>query len=312
MHRIIFPVLLLSVFFAASTARAQTPNYYGALLYSIPLDTSAPPLYPGQPPQVTTAYLWLDDLMRLEPEYVIANDTGQTIASNLYQIQDDNPLSYYNWNDYGKKPYPYQADPGQAEYAFIKQMSHMGGQCNRILLTSEIIADVMVSDTVCGTDPTANVAKDRVLVNCVINDEIKGKWVPACPESPRADKKSASPLGATTSATLALPADTASAGTCLQFEYSPEWVQANPSVGWWIHPGQEYIVFLNFMGIGNNSANYYFTTWPLSGGSCHGMYPVVGGIVQDPNDDLKLGGANLPVAAWKAALRAKINALIHP
>ena len=108
------------------------------------------------------------------------NDTAQTIASNLYQIQDDNPISYYNWNDYGKKPYPYQADPGQAKYAFIKQVSQIEPTgIAYVLLSSLIISDVTVSDTTCFSDPTANVAKDAILVSCVINDEIKGKWVPA-------------------------------------------------------------------------------------------------------------------------------------
>jgi hypothetical protein len=321
MKRIIFPVLLLSVVFAASSVRGQTPNYHGALLYSIPLDTSAPPLYVGQPASVTTAYLWLDDLMRLEPGYVIQtyiksliwNDTAQTIASNLYQIQDDNPISYYNWNYYGKKPYPYLANPGQMENAFIKQVSQIElTGIAYVLLSSEIIADVTVSDTACFTDPTANVAKDAVLVNCVIDDEIKGKWVPACPGSPIADKTGASTLGLATTAHSAYPPDTASTGTCLQFEYSPEWMKPSPSGGWWIKPTKEYVVFLNFMGIGSNSTNYYFSTWPITGGSCHGMYPVVAGIVQYPHNELGLGGTNLTVSAFKTALRAKIYTLTHP
>jgi hypothetical protein len=326
MHRIICPVLLLTALFVASTATAQTPLYYGALLYRIPVDTAVPPLYPGQPSQVTTAYLWLDDLMRLEPENLIEtyissltwNDTAQTIASNLYQIQDDNPLTYYNWDGYGITPHPYKGVCGQAEAAFLNQMQYMGGQCVRALLSSEIVADITVSDTVCKTNPIANIAKDAVLVNCVINDEIKGKWVPACPESPHAGKKGVSTLGFATPATPALPADTASTGTCLQFEYSPEWKKnadddMSSTIGWWVKPGQEYIVFLYFTGVGYNNTNDYFSTYPVgSFGHCCGMYPIVDGIVQDPNDDLNLGAPNLPVAAWKAALRAKISALITP
>ena len=103
-------------------------------------------------------------------------------------------------------------------------------------------------------------------------------------------------------------ADSASVGTRLQFEYSPEWKQIpsnqfSPLLGGWIKPGQEYIVFLSFIGTGGG-----FTTWPLLFGTSGGMYPVVGGIVQYPHDDLSLGGTNLPVSAFKAALRAKISA----
>jgi hypothetical protein len=316
MKRIIFPVLLLGALFATSTAHAQAALLYNAM----PPDTSVPPLYPGQPSQVTTAYLWLDDLMRLEPESAIQsyisslswNDTAQTIASNLYQIQDDNPLSYYNWDAQGINPNPYQGVPGQAELAFINQVSQIEptGVVSG-LLASEIISDVTVSDTACYTNPSALLATDAILANCVINDEIKGKWVPACPGSPHARKKSPSTLGVA-SPISALPADSASVGTCLQFEYSPEWKQIpsnqfSPLLGGWIKPGREYIVFLSFVGTGGG-----FTTWPLLFGTCGGMYPVVGGIVQYPHDDLSLGGTNLTLSAFKAALRAKISALITP
>jgi hypothetical protein len=316
MHRIILSVLLLSAVFAASTAHAQP-----ALLYTMPEDTSVPPLYLGQPPAVTAAYLWLDEAMRFYKEYRILayiralsswNDTSQILASYLYQIQDDNPLSYYNWDDAGIYPHPYKGDPSQSAFAFIKQAWTLGGTRPGALLTSEIIADVTVSDTVCKIDPSAITAKDQILVNCVINDEIKGKWVPACPMYYKSGQKNPSPLGIATPVFSALPADTASAGTCLLFNYSPEWKKnadddLSPTIGWWIKPGQEYIVFLSF-----NATSGAFSTWPVSFGHCCGMYPVVDGIVQDPNDDFHFGSTSLTVAEWKAALRAQINALITP
>src|ERR1700733_6904011 len=103
-------VVAISLIISAPCARGQAPAYFGALLYSKPNATLVPPLYPGQPSTVTTAYLWLDDLMRLDNEgqilaYIrsmsVWNDTMQNIASYLYQIQDDNPLTYYNWNGAG-------------------------------------------------------------------------------------------------------------------------------------------------------------------------------------------------------------------
>jgi hypothetical protein len=326
MKRIFFPVLLISVLFAVSTSRAQTPTYYGALLYSMPIDTNIPPLYLGQPSSVTTAYLWLDEAMRVYKEYQILayiralslwNDTTETLASCLYQIQDDNPLTYYNWDGYGTHTPPYTGVPGQSEFAFIKQAWALGGTRPGALLSSEIIADVTISDTVCTKDPTAISAKDAVLAKCVINDEIKGKWVPACPGSLIAGKTGPSTLGVATSATSATPADTARAGTCLQFEYSPEWKKnasddLSPNLGWWVKPGQEYMVFLFFAGIGSNSSHDFFSTYPVSFGHSGGMYPVVGGIVQDPYDDFHFGSTSLTVAEWKAALRAKISALVTP
>src|ERR1017187_6585212 len=137
-------VVTISLMLCSMSARGQ------ALLYSMAADTSVPPLYLGQPPAVTTAYLWLDDLMRLDPEYMIQryiqslswNDTTKTIASYLYQIQDDNPLSYYNWDGTGIYPHPYKGRPGQSEAAFISQVWQLAGNVPGVLLSSEIIADV--------------------------------------------------------------------------------------------------------------------------------------------------------------------------
>ena len=201
--RIAFATILA---LASSMARGQAPAYGGALLYSMSRQTSVPPLYVGQPSQVMMAYLWLDDLMRLDPEYRIEayikslswNDTAKTIASYLYQIQDDNPLSYYDWDGTGIYPHPYKGAPGRAELAFITHAWQSGGTIPGVFLTSEIIADVIVSDTVCNKDVFAHSAKDAVLVNCVINDEIKGKFVPSCPSYPSTRKKGASPQNDTT------------------------------------------------------------------------------------------------------------------
>jgi hypothetical protein len=87
----------------------------------------------------------------------------------------------------------------------------------------------------------------------------------------------------------------------------------DPTGGWWVKPGHEYIVFLTFFGIGADSTKGYFSVWPGTtvDGSSGGMYPVVNGIVQDPGDDFGLG-SNLTVAAWKAGLRARINSIINP
>jgi len=319
---------------AASSAYAQAPAYFGALLYSIPQDTSVPPLYTGQPSNVALGYLWLADLMRLDPEPKIEtyfntltwNDTAKTIASYIYQIQDDNPLSFFMWSGKAMKPNPYKGDPGQGVVAFEEKASHLAADTGRTfsLLTADIIADVIVGDTVCYHDPTAFVAKNMVLVNTTILDEIKGKKITSCPSIYNARKKGALPQSDTTPA-ISTFADTASAGTCLQFQYSPAWGRVagddmSPSLmdsagGWWIKPGQEYVVFLNFVGIGHDSIYSYFTVWPgpAAIGNSGGMYPVVGGIVQDPYDDYGLGASvGLTVAEWKSRLRARIYTLTHP
>src|ERR1700691_4993770 len=140
-----FAVVVISLMFFAPSARSQMPAFSGALIYSETRVTSVPPLYIGQPPAVTSAYLWLDDLMRLDKTYQILayintlswNDTAKTIASYLYQIQDDNPLTYYNWDDAGIYPHPYKANNGQAEFAFINRAWTVGGTLPGVLLSSE-------------------------------------------------------------------------------------------------------------------------------------------------------------------------------
>lgn len=108
----------------------------------------------------------------------------------------------------------------------------------------------MVSDTVCTKDPTASLAKDMVLVNSSILDEIKGKHIPSCYGYMKTRKKGAMPQTSPASPiwTYSVPADT---GSCLKFAYSPEWpanwlddvVSINlidTSGGWWVKPGKEY------------------------------------------------------------------------
>ncbi|HZK75690.1 MAG TPA: hypothetical protein VFD13_02170 [Candidatus Kapabacteria bacterium] len=325
------PFAALLVFFVNS-AQGQAPAYHGALLYSIARDTSVPPLYPGQPPQVTTAYLWFDEAMRLYPESVIDNfiksfawnDTAKTIVSNLYRVEDDNPLSFYMWSGKAIKPNPYKGDPGHDRVLIENRVIHIGDTGRTYsLLTPDVIADVMVTDTFCTIDSGASIATDAVLVNCTLLDPIKGKRIPACPDLMLSKSKGVRTLGTT----HAYPtyADTAAIGTCLQFEYSPEWQRSitdedrmrtrliDSTGGWWVKPHHEYIVFLTFFGLGADSTKGYFSVWPGSvEGNSGGMYPVVNGIVQDSFDDFGLGGTNFTVADWKSRLRARINGIINP
>ncbi len=323
--------LMLLVAFGPG-ASAQPPTYGGPLLYRMSLDASAPPIYPGQPSQVTTAYLWLDAALRHDNWGQISSfidsltwgDTAKTIAAVLYRMQDDNPVSYYLWSGRGMTPNPYHWDPGQGEYLFAKHVLLTATDTGRTaaLLFPEIISDIIVQDTVCTQDPYAHAALDEVLVNATILDEIKGLHKPACPQNTRTIGKGAKTQSNGFSPTYA---DTASVGACIQFQYSPEWstgpnddthsTQLRDAVGgWWIKPGQEYIVFLSFLGIGYDHSNhnqYYFTTVPHGFPSCGGMYPVLNGIVFDPNDDFGFGATGLTVAEWKSRLRGRIAALIN-
>src|ERR1700733_8146047 len=158
------PLIAILGFFSA-TAMAQPKPYYGPLLYSMPRDTSVPPLYVGQPPTVTTGYLWLDEAMRNYSEFQIESffnaltwsDTMKTFASVFYQADDDNPLSFYLWSAKAIHPNPYKGEPGQAEVAFPSRVAQIAGDTGRTasLLTANVIADVMVGDTFWVLEPPA-------------------------------------------------------------------------------------------------------------------------------------------------------------
>jgi hypothetical protein len=332
-------VLILSffccMFFVGRAAFAQAPVYYGALLYSMPRDTSVPPIYSGQPSQVTTAYLWLDDAMRLFSESILDkfintfswNDTAKTVASNLYQLEDDNPLSFYMWSGKAIKPNPYKGDPGHDRVLIENRVLSLAGDSGRTytLLATDVIADVRVTDTSCTIDTTDGDATPMVLVNCTLLDPIKGKHLPACPGQTNTKFRGSQPLNTPTQP-YSTYADTAAVGTCLQFEYSPEWQRTltdeyrmrtrliDSLGGWWVKPSHEYIVFLSFIGFGADSTKGYFSVFPGSTviGTSGGMYPVIGGIVQDPNDDFGLGSTHLTVSQWKSRLRARIHTLVNP
>jgi hypothetical protein len=346
MKRIIFPVLLLSVVFAGSSARGQSgPHYTGSLEYSLPLLTAVPPLYTGQPSDVTSAYLWADELMRTTKWNLIDRwignlsygDTMKYLAKMLYRVSDDNPLSLYQWevsanpNSLSQHlPWVYKGFPASEVGELANQIGGNMGDSGRtgFILVSDIIADVSISDTFVYYSPSDVVVPHMVFVKSTILDEIKGQQIPLCVgEDMRAHRKNngvATQSYATPWPTHAVPADT---GTCLMFEYSPEWSsgiagdelpygnQLQDSTGFWIKPGGEYIVFLRLAGVGSDTSNGYFSVQPFWGvfGSQGAMYRVVGGIVQDPNDDFNLGASGgLPVLAWKSRLRTRIYNILHP
>jgi hypothetical protein len=346
MKKIIFSVLFLSIGFAVSTAQSQTgPHYTGTLEYSLPLLTSVPPLYIGQPSDVTSSYLWADELMRTTQWNLIDRwigglgygDTMKYLAKLLYEVKDDNPLSLYQWEisgwPLGGHPdytWHYKGNPGVSIPELQNQIGINLGDSGRtgFILASDVIADVSVSDTFVQYDSTNVIVPHMVFVHSTILDEIKGQQVPLCVGYDMSTRRKANGTTAqsyaTPWATYAIPADT---GSCLMFEYSPEWSsgiagdelpygnQLQDSTGYWIKPGGEYIVFLRLAGVGSDTANGYFSVQPFWGvfGSQGAMYRVISGIVQDPNDDFGLGAsAGLSVSVWKSRLRERIYNILHP
>jgi hypothetical protein len=351
MKRIIFLILLGNTALVCSVLRAQ-PNsghtYTGSLEYSIPLLTAVPPLYVGQPTDVTNAYLWADELMRTTQWFSIDrwiwnlgyDDTLTYLAEMLYEVSNDNPLSLYQWEVSGNPnsisqhlSWNYLGHPATEIAELTNQIGGMMPDTGRtgFIIACDLITDVSVSDTIITSNPTDKIIPYTVFVKSTILDEIKGQKVPLCVgDGMSAGRKNKiSPLSTyvTPWATYAVAADT---GTCLDFEYSPEWQRGiatdapdpstpmlSDSTDWWIKPGGEYILFLRLAGVGSDTSNGYFSVQPYWGvfGNNGGVYRVISGHVVDPNDDFGLGASisgGLTVSEWKTRLRARIYNILHP
>ncbi|HET6400488.1 MAG TPA: hypothetical protein VFH95_03730 [Candidatus Kapabacteria bacterium] len=336
--------ILAMLGFLASTLHAQPPgSYYGGVLeYSIPILTAVPPVDGTMPSDIDSAYLLTDWLMRTTPTASIDqfitnigyNDTLKELAKMLYKTDDYNPLKLIQyeasgWPVGGHPDYPwhYKADPDHERTLLQNHIGKVFQDTARtgFLLASDIIADVTITDTSIKFDPSDHVVPHMVLVRSTINDEIKGKFIPQCTGLIfKAGKSGKQPL--TAANVFPAIADTAAVGSCLNFEYSPEWQNGvfddqvaaggylQDSTGWWIRPDSEYLVFLYLDGVNADTANAYFTIDPFWGvfGTQGAMYRVVNGRVVDPNDDFGLGGTNLKVAVWKTRLRARINNILNP
>lgn len=336
-------VLAVMLGFFAITAPAQPPGSYytGPLEYSIPILTAVPPIDSAMPSDVTSAYLWADELMRSTPmaaiDHYIQNigydDTLRYLAKMLYRVDDYNPLTLFQWGISGwpvaghpDHPWHYKADP---DHERVVLQNHIGGTFSDtgrtgFLLACDIISDVTISDTFIKNYMPGNGIQNMVLAQSLINDEIKGKVIPACLDIYKIKGGNVKTL-TTATVNVTVP-DTAAAGTCLNFEYSPEWQKGvfddapgpgsflSDSTGWWIKPGNEYIIFLFVAGVNGDTANGYYTLKPFWGvfGTQGAMYRVIAGHVVDPYDDFGLGGTNLTVADWKSRLRARIYNILNP
>jgi hypothetical protein len=319
--------------------------YSGILEYRLPILKAVPPTYSGQPSDITTAYLWVDQLMRGYKDYKIDQyistigfgDTLKFLAKMLYRMDDDNaPLLYqyeisglpiqgnknYSWN--------YKSTPAHERDVIQNQIGIGMNDSGRagFLIACDYISDITVTDTVVKNYTPGSIVEQMVCVKATIQDEIKGQKIAVCPLTRPAKKSHEMPLSFSDSAFVQDPViSNAAAGACFNFEYSPDWDRLADNSdqlpymyplkdgnGPWLKPGGEYIVFLRLAGVNGDSSYGYFTFWPFWGvfGNSGAMYRVVDGKVVDPYDDFGLGGTNLPVTEWKTRLRARIYSILHP
>lgn len=308
---------------AVSQGQVDTTDT-GPMVLSIPRLTALP-LYQGQNSDVAMGYLWLDQLMRSSSNTAVVRylkgmhnvDTAKFLAAAYYRIVDDNPVSFAMWC--GGLP-GYLGTPGYLRVMLERSLEATLGDRSTVsaILSSEMILHIVATDTLSSITPSAGMKV--VLVTAEIIDAIKGQQVPMCPGNMRTGSKGRKPASYRTPIpTGAVPA---TVNTCVQFEYSPDWTRngsdipdiglLKDTIGDWVRPGNEYIVFLRIWGQGYDSTtNYFLTDAGASGGNNAGIYRVTNGHVEDPYDDFNFGGTNFSVDEWKAKLRARISSIVH-
>jgi hypothetical protein len=337
------PALLVVVVIAySSTSISQTfSNYTGALVYALPLLRTVPAINSSQSSGIVTDYLWLDDAFKaVSPGFLIDSyiqslfyaDTLRYLASILYQVVDDNPITYMRWQGASPWPYPYHEAPGEVRTHLQSRFSKLAVDTNRtpFLLNADIIADIHVTDTFQNLCPSDPITPRSVVVTCSILDGIKGKYVPQCGFLYKSHHQGGTKVFSESFPPVMADTVPATTGACFQFEYCPNWIRGiqvdftypgqpelTDSTGDWIRPDSEYVVFLDFVGISGDTANGYYALLPAWGwfGSMDGLYPIRGGNVYDPNDDFGIGASaagGLSVAEWKSRVRARISSIVTP
>lgn len=331
----IFGVWLITavVVFAALPAtahpRRSKQKYYGMLEYRFPFLTKSAPVSNStsfdvfiahEQAELSSQHPWLTNIDNII-DGMNYGDSIKLAAKYFYEIADCDPVTYYRWT---------RSDPSEGRKIGV---GYFGVQLwerildvypdsarTAILCSSDYIADVVVNRTMEGVDSSSpNSLLHPVRVTCTVLDSIKGKVFPQC-----------IPYGSSPAGTLHRGSKHKNnSGACLQFEYALEWqpyqsISSDVFLGGdnalgniqtgarWVELDSEYIVFLEFVYLGNDSAGMYCSLYPgVIKGSCGGMYPVRGGIVNDPKDDFGFG-VGLTTDQFKAALRKKIFSITHP
>ena len=242
------------------------------------------------------------------------NDTLKTLMKYYYYVVDWDPLKFLRdrfYRDTAMKIRPFNIPEDLNQK--IKEKSD-NSYLDYILCRTDIIADVLVTDTISWVDKSAlSVGKYGATVKCRIIDPIKGKIIP--------EIFNPQPLNIKNKMPEIQGEPTADSGKTLIFDYCFGWPRKSGIEGEinhyymrdstglpWVKKGQEYIVFLNLIVkcADYNTIVYYLRPNGMSESSTGLLYPVENGIVYSPLDDFGFG-TGLTVSEFKTALRNRIE-----
>ena len=299
--------------------------HHGPMDYLMPQPSMYPPLRTDMPFDVLVGYIYFDSLNRAAGVNFKASQRFDSIVSTMqdsdtlhkmlryfYEMIDYDPTAFFQCINMLPRTQTYRnASPGAVFEKLLGRAQEVSpdGLLKTTLTYMDAILDVTVTDTsnwIDPTTPTDPTIDSALRVHCTINDVIKGQNLPICPDEFIYGQKKKSKQPRTQSA----------AGDCLSFAYRLYWQNSISEGGVhsrdrapWVQSGNEYIVFLKFVGMGGDSTGHYAELTPSAmGSSLIGMYPVRDGIVYNPSNDFGFG-TNTTVADFKAKLRQEIQVI---
>ena len=332
--------LLLSVAVDLQGQTAAFPDSSGrhalpeCIRLKYPALQSSLPLHTDMSWQTLLGYVWLDSLMRkpIAPadwdklSNVTSRDSIMDILKYLYAVTNYDPILFHEYKTHAQYlNSSYWGRPGSV----VSFLEHMAGEN---LLDSEqavylasisYILHVQVLQVDRAVDSEFSSAGGHyepvACVEAVVLDTIKGRSILAT---------ECAPLNP--AAAMAKNDRIASSGSpaCLHFNFLPGASRAGSDLHrylWtstdslvflgdaltWdaVIPGGDYIVFLDSHFLDYDGTFSYYSLQPVADGS-GGIYPVIGGKVHDSLNRWRMGN-EVEISAFKAGLRAKIQALFH-
>jgi hypothetical protein len=328
MKKILLIALVLSLNFllinkSFSQGFPGNPDYVG-LSFSIDTLSQFPPYSLSMPYNVLLGYVAMDSICSYGyPPDVWSfldrqtdGDTLRHIMRHYYATIDWDPVRYFlaRLSEQHFK----DISPSQLQSRLLNNIKRAVPSPNKLLdyslCQSHFIAHIKVLDTLTVIDTSAEPLGTVIkIVTAEIVDTIKGHYVPSCRD------KSNILVSNTTNNIASIdigsiyanadpPIQHADPGKCFQFHYCPDWLYYGQPI---LNKDSEYIVFLNFLYLGNSNGKIYYEFRSVGADSYEFlMYPINNGIVYDPKNEMGFG-LNLTVDQFKAAIRNRISYIVN-
>jgi hypothetical protein len=306
--------LLCSV---AISARAQEPPClpgYAGVTYNLPRLDSLPPGDASMPFDVMTAYWVINGVYNYNNKLhfykffdrrTTFDDTVKKMMHYYYKAVDWNPLLFKQSALFASSPGKIWISQAANKIEEAVQRTSPYSHLDYTLVRSSYILHIRTDYTVVTLDTAIPKHFPIHEVTATILDCVKGHVVPKCLLQRTGDRKNADRARILESIPEVIEQE-ADSGTCFRMHYAPSWGLKRPDNNDWMQAGREYIVFLDLIGVCDDSTSHYVSMRPA--GPTLGIFPIENGEVVDPFNEFGFG-QNLTPAQFKAALRQRIQTI---